>query len=65
LTELQKMYAASRIGGKIGHHGALRAIARKTGIDEATIDRCLKRARRTDVLEEKRAKQGAKAPVAA
>jgi IS30 family transposase len=57
LTELQKMYAAARIGGKRGHRGALRAIARKTGLDEATIDRCLKRARRADVLEAKRAKK--------
>ena len=37
-----------------GHHAALRFMARQTGIDEATIDRCLKRARRADVLEEKR-----------
>lgn len=55
MTELQKMYATARIGGRRGHHGALRAIARETGIDEASIDRCLKRARRTDVLEAKRA----------
>lgn len=55
MTELQKMYLACRAGGKSGHHGALRAIARQTGLDEATIDRCLKRARRTDVLEAKRA----------
>jgi hypothetical protein len=60
VTELQKMYAAARVNGKRGHHGALRAIARQTGIDEATVDRCLKRARRTDVLESKRAKKGAK-----
>lgn len=56
MTDLQKLYAAARIGGKRGHHGALRFIARQTGIDEATLDRCLKRARRTDVLEAKRAK---------
>jgi hypothetical protein len=65
MTELEKLYAAARIGGKRGHHGALREMARKTGIDEATIDRCLKRARRTDVLEAKRAKKDAKAPVTA
>src|ERR1044072_6665856 len=59
MTELQKLYLAERAGGKKGHHGALRAIARTTGIDEATLDRCLKRARRTDVLEEKRAKKDA------
>ena len=57
MTELQKMYLAARAGGKARHHGALRAIARQTGIDEATVDRCLKRARRTDVLEAKRAKK--------
>ena len=56
-TDLQLMYAAARINGRRGHHGALRAIARDTGIDEATIDRCLKRARRADVLEAKRAKK--------
>lgn len=56
MTDLQKLYAAARIGGKRGHHGALRHLARQTGLDEATIDRCLKRARRTDVLEERRAK---------
>jgi hypothetical protein len=57
MTELQKMYLAERAGGKTRHHGALRAIARKTGIDEASVDRCLKRARRADVLEAKRAKK--------
>lgn len=61
MTDLQKMYATARIGGKRGHHGALRAIARETGIDEATLDRCLKRARRTDVLEAKRGPKAATA----
>jgi IS30 family transposase len=64
VTELQKMYAAARINGRRGHHGALRAIARQTGIDEATIDRCLKRARRADVLEAKRAKKAPEAVTA-
>lgn len=50
MTELQKMYLAARTG-KRGHHAALRAIARDTGIDEETVDRCLKRARRTDAIE--------------
>lgn len=59
MTELQKLYMAARVNGKRGHHGALRAMARQTGIDEATIDRCLKRARRTDVLEAKSAKRAA------
>lgn len=57
MTELQKLYRLARLGGKRGHHGALRDIARRTGLDEATIDRCLKRARRTEVLEAKRAKK--------
>lgn len=56
MTDLQKMYFAQRAGGKKGHHAALRGIARITGIDEATVDRCLKRARRTDQLEAKRGK---------
>jgi len=60
VTDLQKLYLAARAGSKRGHHAALRFIARQTGLDEATIDRCLKRARRTDVLEEKRAKKAAK-----
>lgn len=55
MTELQKMYLASRAGRKRGHHGALRDIARQTGLDEGTIDRCLKRARRSDELDAKRA----------
>jgi len=54
LTDLQKMYLEARAGGKTGHHAALRAIARSTGIDEATVDRCLKRARRSDVLDARR-----------
>lgn len=56
MTDLQKLYLQARAGNKRGHHGALRFMARQTGLDEATIDRCLKRARRTDVLEAKRAK---------
>lgn len=56
MTELQKMYAEARVnGGGRGHHAALRLMSRKTGIDPASIDRALKRARRTDVLEAKRA----------
>jgi IS30 family transposase len=56
VTDLQKLYLKARAGGKRGHHAALRHIARQVGLDEATIDRCLKRARRADVLEAKRAK---------
>lgn len=62
MTELQKLYLAARAGRKRGHHGALRHIARQTGLDEATIDRCLKRARRTEVIEARRA---SREPVAA
>lgn len=56
MTDLQKLYLQARAGSKRGHHGALRFIASQTGLDPETIDRCLKRARRTDVLEAKRAK---------
>jgi len=45
MTELQKLYFAARREGR-KHHAALRAIARQTGLDKDTIDRCLKRARR-------------------
>ena len=41
-----------------GHHAALRHLARQTGIDEATIDRCLKRAQKSDAIDRKRAKRG-------
>lgn len=48
MTDLQKMYLQERAAGQRGHYAALRRIARQTGIDEGTIDRCLKRARRAD-----------------
>lgn len=48
MTDLQRMYLAARAGRKCGHHGALREIAGKTGLDEGTIDRCLKRAQRDE-----------------
>jgi IS30 family transposase len=54
VTDLQKLYLQARAANKRGHHGALRHVARQTGLDPETIDRCLKRARRTDVLEAKR-----------
>lgn len=54
MTELQKMYAEARVNGGRGHHAALRHIARAIGVDKDTVDRCLKRARRTDVLESRR-----------
>ena len=56
MTELQKMYATERIQNKRSHGAALRRIERLTGIDKETVNRCLQRARRTDVLESKRAK---------
>jgi IS30 family transposase len=56
MTDLQKLYAAARVGNKRGHHAALRHVARQTGLDKDTVDRCLKRARRADQLDEKRAK---------
>lgn len=55
MTELQKMYLGARAGGRRGHHSALRHIARQVGLDKDTVDRCLKRARRADELDAKRA----------
>lgn len=57
MTDLQLQYLAARAAGKRGHYSALRHMARQTGIDEASLDRCLKRARRTDELEAKRARK--------
>jgi len=56
MTDLQKMYAAARVndGGR-GHHAALRHVARQTGLDKDTVDRCLRRARRADALDARRA----------
>jgi ABC-type nitrate/sulfonate/bicarbonate transport system substrate-binding protein len=65
MTELQKLYEAARAGRRFtpprpqGHHAALREVARKTGIDKDTVDRCLRRARRADAVEAKRAKAAA------
>jgi hypothetical protein len=59
MTDLQKMYLAARAGNKRGHHAALRHVAGQTGLDKDTVDRCLKRARRTDAVETKRAKREA------
>jgi hypothetical protein len=55
MTDLQKMYLAARAGNKRGHHAALRKVARDTGLDKDTVDRCLRRARRADAVEAKRA----------
>lgn len=46
-TDLQLMYAQARMNGA-GHHAALREVSRRTGIDKGTVDRCLRRAQRTD-----------------
>lgn len=51
MTDLQKMYLAARAGNKRGHRAALRHISIQTGIDPDTIDRCLRRAKRTDQIE--------------
>jgi hypothetical protein len=56
MTELQKMYLLARAGRVRGHHSALRFIARHTGLDKDTVDRCLKRARRADELDARRAR---------
>ena len=55
MTELQKLYLAARAGQKRGHRAALRHISRETGIDPDSVDRALRRARRTDQLEARRA----------
>ena len=52
-TDLQLLYLQARVGGT-KHYAALRAVARKTGLDEATVDRCLRRANRTDVRDSKK-----------
>jgi IS30 family transposase len=54
MTELQKLYTAARVKGK-KHHAALRAVASQTGLDKDTVDRCLRRARRADALDARRA----------
>jgi hypothetical protein len=59
MTDLQKMYLAARAGNKRGHHAALRHVAGQTGLDKDTVDRCLRRARRADAIEAKRAKAAA------
>lgn len=48
MTDLQLLYLQARAGNKRGHRAALRHLALQTGIDEDTIDRCLRRARRAD-----------------
>lgn len=55
MTELQKMYLAARAGNKRRHHAALREVARQTGLDKETVDRCLRRARRADARDAKAA----------
>lgn len=62
MTDLQKLYRAARAGKKftpprpMGHHAALREVARQTGLDKDTVDRCLRRARRADQREAKAVK---------
>lgn len=52
MTDLQLLYAKERIEGR-GHYAAVRALARATGIDEGTVQRCLRRAERTNERERK------------
>lgn len=54
MTDLQLMYAKHRLEGR-GHYAAVRTIARDTGIDEGTVQRCLRRAERTNERENRRA----------
>ena len=55
-TDLQLMYANERMRGA-RHHAALREVAVRTGLDKDTVDRVLRRARRTDALEARKAKK--------
>lgn len=55
-TDLQLMYANARMRGA-RHHKALRVVAERTGLDKDTVDRCLRRARRADVIEAKRGRR--------
>lgn len=55
-TDLQLLYVQARVGGKRRHGAALRYISQRTGLDTATIARCLHRARRADEQDAKRAK---------
>lgn len=57
MTELQKLYLQARAGNQRGHHAALRHISGLTGIDPGSVDRALKRARRSDIIDEERAKR--------
>ena len=57
MTDLQKAYLAARAGGKRRHHAALRHVARQYGLDPETVDRCLRRARRTDQAEARKAER--------
>ena len=56
MTDLQKLYAEARVNGRRGHHAALRHVARQTNLDPETVDRCLRRARRTDEVEARKAR---------
>lgn len=55
-TSLGDALNGAGVRRKRGHHAALRFLAVRTGIDEASIDRALKRARRADQLDARRAK---------
>jgi hypothetical protein len=55
MTELQKLYVKFRIEGA-KHRAAIRQISAETGIDEATVSRCLARAKREDDRSKKKAK---------
>ena len=58
MTELEKLYAAARVNhGGMGHHAALRHVAAQTGIDAASVDRALKRAKRADAVDSRREAQ--------
>lgn len=53
MTTLQGLYLKARTSG-LRHYAALRAVAADTGLDEGTVDRCLRRARQLDERDERR-----------
>lgn len=59
MTVLQEMYLAARVGNKRRHHAALRHVARQTGLDKDTVERCLRRARLADERDRRSKKKAA------
>lgn len=56
-TALQLLYLRHRVGGR-RHYAALGRVSRDTGLDPATIERCLHRARLADEQDARQKKRG-------